>query len=78
MIYTEPVTEDDLRPEHTVIDPVSFTFKGDHPKTASVTVTISGPLCKMQDFLLPILSFVKRYVDENPGKPCGCKDKKVE
>ncbi len=76
MIYEEPVTEDDLKPEHFVMDGSVVEFSGDHPKTGEVTITLKGPLCKVQDYGMMVLSLAKRYRDENPGKPCGCKDKK--
>lgn len=69
-------TEDDLTPEHIVMDGVPIQFSGDHPKTGEITITLRGPLCKVQDYGHQIISLARRYQSENPGKPCGCKDKK--
>jgi len=76
MSYIAEVTEEDLKPEHILIEGVSIVFSGDHPKTGEFTITLKGPLCKIQDYGAQILSLAKRYQQENPGKPCGCKDKK--
>lgn len=49
-------------------------LEGESPERGTWTLTVSGPLCKVQDFALNVTVLANSLTGNLNKKPCKCKD----
>lgn len=59
----------------SMFEDLTLELAGDNPERGEWTLTIKGPLCKVQDAALNLRLAAKALAGELAKRPCGCKDK---